>query len=501
MTEGQKAVKEAKAGKIRRKLTGKMLKTTILNNLAGVVMVNYSDTVSMIDAQSCLTAIQGDRSDPQGTLTVVPDKKDPVNNGDIALFSFLDDTGDCKFMMRKYIYKTDHALDNTIMDAQGDWDQEIAVKQWADVFNCHSMLTYNEHFYGGGYDQGKVIMGVMSGDNAYEQGKVYDFAQLAAAAAPNSTDNTDSFCKSVFHVENLAVMDGMMYVQMDVNIVPKDKVGDKNEDYNVFADAYVVQASIDEESGELEFQKAVRTGKNALSMDSYGSTLYCCCAGGKQQDGTATQESAIYIIEVDGDQDMDARTAVMPSNFTADHIRDLSITPYDGKTGTGSTKADKVWAFIMAGHYGTDYASFSGTIYRTPLSNLQSVSPEDWEAVQRFTGTGYFWAIHAADNGRFWFIKGDRIQVFQDSSQITVNTQPDQEFTQSDLTSHSDYKHINSVCFFPPDQTKEAAAEMRLKGLRTKRFKYMNGHLRLAREAFRLAQEAQKSRCDEEDSH
>ena len=148
MTEGQKAVKEAKAGKIRRKLTGKMLKTTILNNLAGVVMVNYSDTVSMIDAQSCLTAIQGDRSDPQGLLTVVPDKKGPVDNGDIALFSFLDDTGDCKFMMRKYIYKTDYALENTIMDAQGDWDQEIAVKKWDDVFNCHSMLTYKELFMG-----------------------------------------------------------------------------------------------------------------------------------------------------------------------------------------------------------------------------------------------------------------------------------------------------------------------------------------------------------------
>ena len=488
MTEGQKAVKEAKAGKMRKKLTGKMLKTTILNNLAGVVMVNYSDTVSMIDAQSCLTAIQGDRSDPQGTLTVVPDKKGPVDNGDIALFSFLDDTGDCKFMMRKYIYKTDHALDNTIMDAQGDWDQEIAVKKWSKVFNCHSMLTYNQHFYGGGYDQGKVIMGVMSGDSAYEQGKVYDFAQQAAASAPDSSDNTDPEYSSIFHVENLAVMNGTMYVQMDVNIVPKDKVGDKNEDYNVFADAYVVQASINSRSGELEFQKAVRTGKNALSMDSYGSTLYCCCAGGKQQDGTATQESAIHIIDVDKNQDMDARTAVKPSNFIEDDIRDLSITPYDGKTGTGSAETDNVWAFIMAGHYGTDYAAFSGTIYRTPLSNLSAPHPEDWEAVQRFTGTGYFWAIHAADNGRFWFIKGDRIQVFQDSSQITADTPPEQEFTQSDLTSHSDYKHINSVCFFPPDQTKEAAAEMRLKGLRTKRFKYMNGHLRLAREAFRLAQ-------------
>lgn len=501
MTEGQKAVKEAKAGKIRRKLTGKMLKTTILNNLAGVAMVNYSDTVPAKNAWTYLTAIQGDRSDPQGTLASVPDKKGEVHNGDIALFPFLDSTGDCKFMMRPYIYKTKEALKNTIMDAQGDWDQEIAVKKWDDVFNCHSMLTYKEHFYGGGYDQGKVIMGVMSGDNAYAQGKVYDFAQLAAAAAPDSTDNTDSSCKSVFHVENLAVMDGMMYVQMDVNIVPKDKVGDKNEDYNVFADAYVVQASINSRSGELEFQKAVRTGKNALSMDSYGSTLYCCCAGGKQMAGSQTQAAGLYMVQESASGKLLAQEAVMPDNFTVDDIRDLSITPYDRKTGTGSAETDNVWAFIMAGHYGTDYAAFSGTIYRTPLSNLQSAHPEDWEAVQRFTGTGYFWAIHAADNGRFWFIKGDRIQVFQDSSQITVNTQPDQEFTQSDLTSHSDYKHINSVCFFPPDQTKEAAAEMRLKGLRTKRFKYMNGHLRLAREAFRLAQEAQKSRCDEEDSH
>lgn len=500
MTEGQKAVKEAKAGKIRRKLTGKMLKTTILNNLAGVAMVNYSDTVPAKNAWTYLTAIQGDRSDPQGTLASVPDKKGEVHNGDIALFPFLDSTGDCKFMMRPYIYKTKEALKNTIMDAQGDWDQEIAVKKWDDVFNCHSMLTYKEHFYGGGYDQGKVIMGVMSGDNAYEQGKVYDFAQLAAASAPDSSDNTDPEYSSIFHVENLAVMNGTMYVQMDVNIVKSDQIGQKNADYELYANAYVAQASVSAD-GTLTYRDAVRTGKNALSMDSYGSTLYCCCAGGKQQDGTATQESAIHIIDVDKNQDMDARTAVKPSNFIEDDIRDLSITSYDGKTGTGSAETDNVWAFIMAGHYGTDYAAFSGTIYRTPLSNLQSAHPEDWEAVQRFTGTGYFWAIHAADNGRFWFIKGDRIQVFQDSYQITVNTQPDQEFTQSDLTSHSDYKHINSVCFFPPDQTKEAAAEMRLKGLRTKRFKYMNGHLRLAREAFRLAQEAQKSRCDEEDSH
>ena len=347
MTEGQKAVKEAKAGKMRKKLTGKMLKTTILNNLAGVVMVNYSDTVSMIDAQSCLTAIQGDRSDPQGTLTAVPDKKGPVDNGDIALFSFLDDTGDCKFMMRPYIYKTKKALTNTIMDAQGDWDQEIAVQQWNDVFNCHSMLTYKEHFYGGGYDQGKVIMGVMSGDNAYAQGKVYDFAQQAAASAPDSSDNTDPEYSSIFHVENLAVMNGTMYVQMDVNIVPKDKVGDKNEDYNVFADAYVVQASINSRSGELEFQKAVRTGKNALSMDSYGSTLYCCCAGGKQMAGSQTQAAGLYMVQESASGKLLAQEAVMPDNFTVDDIRDLSITPYDRKTGTGSAETDdNVWLLL-----------------------------------------------------------------------------------------------------------------------------------------------------------
>ncbi len=482
---------------VKKKTAGQKLKTAVLENLLGVAMSNYSDTVKMTDAQTYLAAIQGDRSDPQGTLTAVPDKKGPVHNGDIALFPFLDSTGDCKFMMRKYIYKTDHALDNTIMDAQGDWDQEIAVKKWDDVFNCHSMLTYNQHFYGGGYDQGKVIMGVMSGDNAYEQGKVYDFAQLAAASAPDSSDNTDPEYSSIFHVENLAVMNGTMYVQMDVNIVKSDQIGQKNADYELYANAYVAQASVSAD-GTLTYRDAVRTGKNALSMDSYGSTLYCCCAGGKQQDGSVNQELGIYMVDVDGDQDMNVRTAVMPANFVQDDIRDLSITPYDGTAGTA---ADQVWTFIMAGHYEKDYLSFSGTIYRTTLSNLRSAHPDDWDVVRRFTGTGYFWAIHAADNGRFWFIKGDRIQVFQDSSQITVNTQPDQEFTQSDLTSHSDYKHINSVCFFPPDQTKEAAAEMRLKGLRTKRFKYMNGHLRLARETFRLAQEAQKSRCDEEDSH
>jgi hypothetical protein len=269
----------------------------------------------------------------------------------------------------------------------------------------------------------------------------------------------------------------------------------------VFADAYVVQASINSRSGELEFQKAVRTGKNALSMDSYGSTLYCCCAGGKQMAGSQTQAAGLYMVQESASGKLLAQEAVMPDNFTVDDIRDLSITPYDRKTGTGSAETDdNVWAFIMAGHYGIDYLSFSGTIYRTPLSNLSAPHPEDWEVVQRFTGTGYFWAIHAADNGRFWFIKGDRIQVFQDSSQITADTPPEQEFTQSDLTSHSDYKHINSVCFFPPDQTKEAAAEMRLKGLRTKRFKYMNGHLRLAREAFRLAQEAQAERQDPSES-
>lgn len=478
--------RKKQAEKISRKLTGQTLKTTVLNNLAGVVMVNYSDTVPAKDAWTSLTAIQGDRSDPQGTLTIVPDKKGPVHNGDISLFSFLDDGGDCKFLMRPYVYQMDKALSNTVMDAQSDWNQELAVQKWDNVLNCHSMLTYNGHFYAGGYDLAKVIMGVMTGDTAYQEGKSYNFAQQAAAKAPNSTDNTDPASSSVFHVENLAVMNGMMYVQMDVNIVKTDEIGSKEADYNLYADAYVVQASIAVRNGELSFKNAVRTGKNALSLDVYDDRLYSCCAGGKQQSGAVNQASGIYITSVDEDLDMNVQEAVMPSNFQQDDIRDLSITPYIG-TGTGQ----EARAYILCGHYDNNYTSFSGRIYRTPLSNLSAPHPYDWEIVQEFSGTGYFWAIHAADNGRFWFIKGDRIRVFHDSSQITAGTQPDQEFVQSDLTSHSDYKQINSVCFFPPDQTKEAAADMRLKGLRTKRFKYMNGQLRLAQEAFRLAQQAQ----------
>ncbi|HAT56551.1 MAG TPA: hypothetical protein DCS74_03125, partial [Veillonellaceae bacterium] len=172
---------------------------------------------------------------------------------------------------------------------------------------------------------------------------------------------------------------------------------------------------------------------------------------------------------------MTASQAAVPSGVTGD-FRDIAMA--NGK------------AYVLTGFYNTNYELLIGKLYRTPVSNLEAASPEAWTEMQDISQAGYLWGIHAESNTRFWFVKGQRIQVFTNSSDVVPETAPYRDFTMEQLTDDTSFSQINGACFVAGD------TEIRMKGpmgaAAAPAGKSLAGQIRLAREAHMLAEKKKK---------
>jgi hypothetical protein len=405
-------------------------------------------------AKSTASAITGERDSTEVDVAAVKDKIkfEGDDGGDVQPFNFMN--GPMSMLwFRKYVFNTQAAIASPIVKAQGDWSDPVAQTAWSSILNGHCAVSKGNFLITGEYDQGNLAVIQMNGDPAYKQKWTYTF--------PDELKEEDV----AYHIEAVAFLDDYLCVLFN---------GNQGGGYDNYVEGYVVRYTIDD-NGILKMKDHARVGKNSFSLNLYEDKLYVPAIGGMQQAGKANEEACLFIVYVDEDGDLTSSKVVLPSGVTGD-FRDIAMA--NGK------------AYVLTGFYTSDYSKLTGKLYKTPVSNLEAASPEAWTEMQDINQAGYLWGIHAESNTRFWFVKGQRIQVFTNSSDVVPETDPYRDFTMEQLTDDTSFSQINGACFVAGD------TEIRMKGpmgaAAAPAGKSLAGQIRLAREARMLAEKKKK---------
>ncbi len=405
-------------------------------------------------AKSTASAITGERDGIGVDVTAEKDKIkfEGDDGGDVQPFNFMN--GPMSMLwFRKYVFNTQASIASPIVKAQGDWSDSVAEPAWEAVRNGHSVAAKGDFLYGIGYDLARIGVIALKGDDIYKQKWAYDFpSQLAEEGV-------------VYHGEAVNFLGDDLCVLFN---------GNQGGGYDNYVDGYVVRYTVNN-NGTLKYKDSVRVGKNSFSLNLYGGELYVPAIGGMQQAGSANEEACLFIVYVDEDGDLASSKVVLPSGVTGD-FRDIAMA--NGK------------AYVLTGFYTSDYSKLTGKLYKTPVSNLEAASPEAWTEMQDINQAGYLWGLHAEENKRFWFVKGQRIQVFSDAAAVVPSTVPYRDFTLDKLTDDTSFSQINGACFVAGD------TEIRMKGpmgaAAAPAGKSLAGQIRLAREAHMLAEKKKK---------
>lgn len=373
-------------------------------------------------------------------------------NGDVACFNFFDNNNASKLVFRQYTYSTDpqYLLANRIITPQGAWTSPVASQIWNAVANMHAVASYGNYLYATGYDLAQIAVVNMTSS----------YTQAATVTFPSALAETGH----TYHGEGLAVLGDYLYVLFSDNI---------GTGYATYDNSYVVRYKITTSTGDLSYEgDYVRAGKNAFTLELHGSKMYICALGGMQNAGSANADTCISIVTVSRRNVMSVASAVLPTGVTGD-FRDITITD-DGN------------AYIFSGYYSSDYSSFIGHIYGTTITNLNAATPSAWTTLKTISDAGYFWYIYTeGTSNRFWFVKGNVIEVYPASS--TLGTP--QSFDSTALASNTNYTNINAACFIAADATATRGAA----GV-SHSAKSCVGQARLAREAHELAEKCKKAK-------
>ena len=394
-------------------------------------------------------AIKGTRGATTVDATASKNKMNNITNGDVACFNFFDNNSASKLVFRQYTYSDTDLVANQIIAPQGDWTSPVASQIWNAVANMHAVASHGNYLFATGYDLAEVVVVKMT--DSYTQKHNYSFPTALA-----ETGHT-------YHGEGLAVLDGYLYVLFSDNI---------GTGYSTYADGYVIKYKITGITGALTYNAYVRVGKNGFTLELHDRKMYVCALGGMQNAGNANADTCISIVTVDANNAMSVASAVLPTGVTGD-FRDITITD-DGN------------AYIFSGYYSSDYSSFIGHIYGTTITNLNAATPSAWTTLKTISDAGYFWYIYTeGTSNRFWFVKGNVIEVYPASS--TLGTP--QSFDSTALASNTNYTNINAACFIAADATTTRGAA----GV-SHSTKSCVGQARLAREAHELAEKCKKAK-------
>lgn len=398
-------------------------------------------------------AITGSRTATEVDETVQKAKITFKDNGDVQPFNFMN--GPMSMLwFREYVFNTKKPIPSPIVKGQGDWSDPVTLAVWSAILNGHCAVSKGNFLITGDYDQGNLAVIQMNGDPAYAQKWTYTF--------PDELKEQDVS----YHIEAAAFLGDDLCVLFN---------GNQGGGYDNYVEGYVVRYTVDD-NGILKMKDHARVGKNSFSLNLYEDKLYVPAIGGMQQEGKANKEACLFIVYVDEDGDLTSSKVVLPSGVTGD-FRDIAMA--NGK------------AYVLTGFYTSDYSKLTGKLYKTPVSNLEAASPDAWTEMQDINQAGYLWGIHAESNTRFWFVKGQRIQVFTNSSDVVPETDPYRDFTMEQLTNDTSFSQINGACFVAGD------TEIRMKGpmgaAAAPAGKSLAGQIRLAREAHILAEKKKKS--------
>ncbi|WP_312200735.1 hypothetical protein [Anaerospora hongkongensis] len=423
------------------------LALSVLGSSAALAATENLFGYTVVDAgysQGLAGAISGERTGVPTTFT--SSTKVTGLNSDPALFNFFQGA-ESRLVLRQYTYSTTSLLPNKILDpVAAAWTPSITEKTWSNVANLHAVATKGKWLYATGYDLAKIA--VVNMDSSYTQAP-YNYQFPTTWSIPTSDVPTGS---SV-HGEGLTVVDNNLYALFTVN---------PNGGYSVYSDSIVVKFDINVSTGALSYVGHLKVGKNAFTLDHYNNKLYVCGLGGMQNAGSANADTRLDIIDLTS---FTKTTVTKTSSMTGD-FRDITIVDANN-------------AYVFLGNYDASFGNMVGGVYRTTVANL--ASPSAWTKVSDVNSAGYLWGIYA-DSNRFWFVKGNQIDIYSGLLASTSDTAA-KTFTPTQLGYSGG--NLNSAIILAPDQTSTFAARS-TSGVA----KSFAAHTILAQQARKAAEEA-----------
>lgn len=376
-------------------------------NLFGYTVVNsgYSEGLA--------GAISGERTGAPTTFT--SSTKVTGLNGDPALFNYFQGT-ESRLVLRQYTYSTTSLAPNKILDpVAAAWTPSLTEQTWSNVANLHAVATKGNFLYATGYDLAKIAVVNMS--NGYAQTtNNYQFP-TTWPSIPTSVVPAGAQC----HGEGLTVVGNNLYALFTVN---------PTGGYSVYSDSIVVKFNINNNTGALNYVNYITVGKNAFTLDHYNNKLYVCGLGGMQNAGSANADTRLDIIDLTSF----TKTTVTKTGSMTGDFRDITIVDANN-------------AYVFLGNYDASFGNMVGGVYRTTVANL--ASPSAWTKVSDVNSAGYLWGIYA-DSNRFWFVKGNQIDIFPGLPASTSDTAT-KTFTPTQLGYTGG--NLNSAIILAPDQT------------------------------------------------
>lgn len=382
-------------------------------NLFGYTVVDSNYTTGAAGA------INGERTASPATFTAQVGKVSGLTS-DPALFNFFQGN-ESRLVLRQY--NTTNPADlkvNKIIDPfASSWTPSLAEKTWNGVRNLHAVATKGNFLYATGYDLGKIS--VVNMNSGYAETTSYQF--------PTAWPSITVPAGASVHGEGLTVVGNNLYALFTIN---------PDGSYSVYSDSIVVKFNI-LANGTLTYVSHLAVGKNAFTLDQYNNKLYVCALGGMQNAGSSNADTRLDIIDLA----TFTKTTVTKTSSMGGDFRDITIV--DANT-----------AYVFLGNYDTYFSNMVGGVYRTSVANL--ASPSSWTKVSDVNSGGYLWGIYA-DSNRFWFVKGNQIDIY---SGALTSTAADKSFSAVQLSdsSYGSYASLNSAIILAPDQTSTLAASL-----------------------------------------
>ncbi|WP_434132004.1 hypothetical protein KIAC18_003822 [Sporomusa sphaeroides] len=396
------------------------LTLSVLGSSAALAATENLFGYTVVDSgysQGLAGAINGDRTAAPTTFT--SSTKVTGLNSDPALFNFLQGT-ESRLVLRQYNY-TPTAPPNKIIDPFASSWTPLVSPSWSNVANLHAVATQGKWLYATGYDLARIAVVDMT--NGYTEKTSYQFPTAWSGNIPVS----DVPAGASVHGEGLTVVGNNLYALFTVN---------PGGGYSVYSDSIVVKFNINSLTGALTYASHLKVGKNAFTLDHYNNKLYVCALGGMQNAGSANADTRLDIIDLSNF----TKTTVAKTGSMIGDFRDISIV--DANT-----------AYVFLGNYDASFANMVGGVYRTSVANL--ATPSAWTKVSDVNSAGYLWGIYA-DSNRFWFVKGNQIDIYPGLPASTSDTAT-KTFTPTQLGYTNG--NLNSAIILAPDQTSGFAAK------------------------------------------
>jgi hypothetical protein len=327
-----------------------------------------------------------------------------------------------------------------------------------------------------GYDLGNIVVVDMnSSPNPYDQVLSYQFpTAFASAIATAGLPALPTVQDGDWHGEGVfvqSVITGGILTNVYVYVLFNFNPGGG---YQTYLDSVVAkfELTLDPLSGDptLTFNYYVRTGQASSSFLPYGDKLYVCAIGGMQQPDKSNPNTALWCVDI--------------SNPTSSNPTAIQLQPNLANSSVPGdyydiTIANDGAVFVLLGHFVSNYGAFVGNVLRTTVSNLlNTTNPIPYIQVETIANrTGNLWAIHAepiGTDGRFWFVYGNELRVYQ--TLPTATSTPYIPYSTATLGGGPQYTQFNSFTFLPPDGPAPQAEDRGLP------YKPTNSHNRLARE-------------------